>query len=78
MYVCMYVCVYVCRRLKAAQISKSSLSECPVGSPLVGRRAADWPRKLADFDGIIRQPKASDGTKGFHLGIDRPRANTFS
>ncbi|XP_045215844.2 la-related protein 6-like [Mercenaria mercenaria] len=71
---------WVQRRLKAAQeLSKSPLvGNSPVGSPMLGRKSTDGPRKLADLGGITRQPKGPDGTRGFHLGRGKPRASTFS
>lgn len=70
---------WVQRRLKAAQeMNKSPLAGSPVGSPMLLRRTFDGPRKLADLDGVIRQPKGPDGTKGFHLGRGKPRASTIS
>lgn len=69
---------WVQRRLKAAQeMSKNPLAVSPAGSPMLGRRA-DGPRKLADLDGVVRQPKGPDGTRGFHLGRGKPRASTIS
>lgn len=70
---------WVQRRLKAAQeMSKSPLAVSPAGSPMLGRRIADGPRRLADLDGVMRQPKGPDGTRGFHLGRGKPRASTIS
>jgi len=70
---------WVQRRLKAAQeLSKSPLAVSPSGSPMLGRRNADGPRRLADLDGVMRQPKGPDGTRGFHLGRGKPRASTIS
>jgi len=69
---------WVQRRLKAAQeLSVSPLAVSPAGSPMLGRRSADGPRKLADLERVIRQPKGPDGTKGFHLGRGKPRASTI-
>lgn len=70
---------WVQRRLKAAQeMSKSPLvGNSPVGSPLSVRKNADGPHRLADLDGVIRQPKGPDGTRGFHLGRGKPRASTI-
>ncbi|KAH3834303.1 la-related protein 6-like [Dreissena polymorpha] len=70
---------WVQRRLKAAQeINMSPLAVSPSGSPMFARRGADGPRKLADLDGVVRQPKGPDGTRGFHLGRGKPRASTIS
>jgi len=59
-------------------LSKSPLAVSPSGSPMLGRRNADGPRRLADLDGVMRQPKGPDGTRGFHLGRGKPRASTIS
>ncbi|KAL4227523.1 La-related protein 6 [Mactra antiquata] len=70
---------WVQRRLKAAQeMSKSPLvGNSPAGSPLTVRKNVDGPHRLADLDGVIRQPKGPDGTRGFHLGRGKPRASTI-
>jgi len=56
---------WVQRRLKAQQLE---------GSPLAGRSPGTSPRlgrRLLDLEGVIRQPRGPDGTKGFHGGIGR-------
>ncbi|XP_064647137.1 la-related protein 6-like [Lineus longissimus] len=56
---------WVQRRLKAAQeMSPLAADGSPVASPLLGRRNLT-------SEGLIRQPKGPDGTKGFHGGAGR-------
>ena len=55
---------WVQRRLKAQQ----------EGSPLTGRSPGTSPRmgrRLLDLEGVLRQPKGPDGTKGFYGGMGR-------
>ena len=71
---------WVQRRLKAAQ-DKSPLAQdiSPGGSPLLGRRLPDGsinrcgspvPR-MADMEGVMRQPRGPDGSTGFYGGRGR-------
>ena len=64
---------WVQRRLKAAQEKSPLAGNSPVGSPMLGRRNPDGVPS-----GVIRHPKGPDGTKGFHLGRGKPRANTVA
>lgn len=48
------------RKLKAQQ--EASIS--PMASPRLGRR-------LLDQEGVVRQPRGPDGTRGFHAGVGR-------
>lgn len=54
------------RKLKAQQEAgtKSPLVGSPMASPRLGRR-------LLDLEGVLRQPKGPDGTKGFYGGLGR-------
>ncbi|XP_002741728.1 la-related protein 6-like [Saccoglossus kowalevskii] len=70
---------WVQRRLLAAQDQNVLRSEgnSPRSSPLVSRRMVDPAIKpcLADLEGVIRQPKGPDGSKGFSLGRGKPLVN---
>jgi len=67
---------WVQRRLLLAAQDKTSpvLGGSPRSSPLMSRRMLDPTNRpcLADMDGIIRQPKGPDGTKGFAVGRGKP------
>jgi la-related protein 6 len=61
---------WVQRRLKAAQeMSPLAADGSPVASPLLGRRNLT-------SEGVIRQPKGPDGTKGFYGGAGRGKSVT--
>ena len=66
---------WVQRRLKAQQ-ETSPLAVSPGASPRLGRRLADGtlmdgPGRLADMEGVIRQPSGPDGSPGFYNGVGR-------
>ncbi len=55
---------WVQRRLKAAQERSPLAGSSPGASPLMGRR-------MAGMEGVLREPRGPDGTKGFYGGLGR-------
>ena len=64
---------WVQRRLKAAQEISPLAGNSPAGSPMMNRRNPDGVP-----GGVLRNPKGPDGTRGFHMGRGKPRANTVA
>ena len=58
---------WVQRRLKAQETSPLAAGRSPGASPMLGRRNEGSPR-MADMEGVIRQPRGPDGTRGFSAG----------
>lgn len=65
---------WIQRRLKAQQETSPLAGNSPAGSPKVTRKVTDagQPAKMLGMDGVIRQPKGPDGTRGFAKGRGRP------
>ena len=70
---------WIQRRLKAQQETSPLAGNSPVASPKVGRKCNDGSAvpvpKMLDMDGVIRQPKGPDGTRGFSFGRGRSIAD---
>jgi len=55
---------WVQRRLKAQETSPLA-GRSPGASPMLGRRNPDGSPRMANMEGVMRQPRGPDGTRGF-------------